>query len=277
MVEEYKLGYMEETSLKLTEITSCYIGPEISSEQFISEHVFLFLAKGRMEVYDGHDKQVLEAGQYCIARKNHLARYHKQKDGDQFEKVIVVFDELFLRSFRQKQRIVFREGRPTGAFVVLQQNELVPNFIRSLMPFYKGLGKLDERFADIKREELLLILLQTNPGLAEVLFDFGMPEKIDLQAYMNRNFRFNVGIERFAYLTGRSLSAFKRDFKKIFFDTPSRWLIQKRLQEAYFLINNKGQRPSEIYLELGFEDLSHFSFAFKKKYGMNPSSLRNGI
>lgn len=265
---------MNDPMMRMTEITSCYIGPEISPEQFISEHFFFFLAKGRIEGYDGHEKQVMRSGQYCIARKNHLARYNKQKEEDQFEKVVIVFDEPFLKRFREKRKITYREAAPGGAFVLLQQNELVPNFIRSLMPFYTSAGKIDATFEEIKREELLLILLQTNPGLESILFDFGTPEKIDLQAYMNRNFRFNVTLERFAYLTGRSLSAFKRDFKKIFLDTPSRWLVQKRLQEAYFLLSNKDSRPSDIYLELGFEDLSHFSFAFKRKYGLNPSELR---
>jgi AraC-like DNA-binding protein len=84
-----------------------------------------------------------------------------------------------------------------------------------------------------------------------------------------------VSVERFAYLTGRSLSAFKRDFKTIFNDTPNRWLIQKRLQEAYFLIDRKKQKPSDIYLELGFETLSHFSYAFKKQFGLTLTELTN--
>ena len=125
----------------------------------------------------------------------------------------------------------------------------------------------------VKRSELLLILLNDRPGLAEVFFDFGSPEKIDLEAFMNKNYKFNVSIERFAYLTGRSISAFKRDFNRIFNDTPSHWLVQKRLQEAYFLLDKKGRRPSDIYLELGFEDLSHFSFAFKKLFGKSPTAV----
>jgi AraC-like DNA-binding protein len=90
---------------------------------------------------------------------------------------------------------------------------------------------------------------------------------------MNRNFRFNVSIERFAYMTGRSVSTFKRDFEKIFSDTPSHWLIQKRLQEAYFLLEKTGKKVSDTYLEVGFEDLSHFSFAFKKQFGVAPSEI----
>lgn len=69
---------------------------------------------------------------------------------------------------------------------------------------------------------------------------------------MNRNFMFNVNLPRFAYLTGRSLSAFKRNFKTILNETPNRWLVQKRLQEAYYLIDKKNKKPSEIYLDLGF-------------------------
>ncbi len=90
---------------------------------------------------------------------------------------------------------------------------------------------------------------------------------------MNRNYKFNFGIKRFAFLTGRSLSAFKREFKETFDETPNRWLIHRRLQEAHFLIEKKNKKPSEIYLELGFETLSHFSFAFKKQFGLTPTDL----
>ena len=88
---------------------------------------------------------------------------------------------------------------------------------------------------------------------------------------MRKNYMFNVGMDRFAYLTGRSLATFKRDFEKLFHTSPSRWLQQQRLQQAHHLITEKGRRPSDVYLEVGFEDLSHFSFAFKKAYGVAPS------
>jgi len=55
--------------------------------------------------------------------------------------------------------------------------------------------------------------------------------------------------------------------------SPSRWLLQRRSQDAYNLMKEKGYSPSQVYLEVGFEDLSHFSFAFKKQYGMAPSKL----
>nr|WP_251372421.1 AraC family transcriptional regulator [Rheinheimera oceanensis] len=90
---------------------------------------------------------------------------------------------------------------------------------------------------------------------------------------MVRNFTFNVSASQFAFLTGRSLSTFKRDFKTVFNDTPGNWIRKKRLEEAYFLMSTKGEKPSDIYLDLGFENLSHFSFAFKKMFGVNPKDL----
>ncbi|WP_262497324.1 helix-turn-helix domain-containing protein [Parapedobacter koreensis] len=54
---------------------------------------------------------------------------------------------------------------------------------------------------------------------------------------------------------------------------PHRWLQHRRLQEAHYLIKEMGRAPSDVYLEIGFEDLSHFSFAFKKQYGVSPSKL----
>ena len=159
------------------------------------------------------------------------------------------------------------------AFLSVPEDKLIRNFIQSLEPYYHGGEQIDEIFADVKREELLLILLKINADLASVFFNFGTPEKIDLEEFMNRNFRFNISLERFAFLTGRSLSSFKRDFQTIFRLTPGQWLTKKRLDEAYFLISDQARKPVEIYLDLGFEDLSHFSFAFKKQFGLSPGSF----
>jgi AraC-like DNA-binding protein len=125
----------------------------------------------------------------------------------------------------------------------------------------------------VKQKEALLLLLKYVPALKDILFDFSEPGKIDLASFMEKNYHFNVQLERFAYLTGRSLSTFKRDFEKIFHQTPGKWLLQRRLKEAYYLIKEKGKAASDVYLDLGFEDLSHFSHTFKREYGTAPSRV----
>ncbi len=250
-----------------------YVIAEISPEQFIAEHTLAYVIKGVINIYDGNKNITLKSGDYCLARKNRLARYKKEKVNDELEKVFVVFDEKFLKMFQEKHKTKATKFDSIETIINIKPTHLMPDFIRSLLPHYHHGGQIDERFADVKREELLLILLQNQPELAGIFFNFVMPEKINLEEFMNRNYTFNVSTQKLAYLTGRSLSSFKRDFKTIFHETPSRWLVQKRLQEAHFLIDKKNKKPSEIYYDLGFEDLSHFSFAFKKLFGLAPTEL----
>ena len=70
---------------------------------------------------------------------------------------------------------------------------------------------------------------------------------------MNRNYQFNVSNSRFAYLTGRSLSAFKMDFKAIFHSTPALWLCKNAYRKLIstrpsnclliIFVNGRGTEP----------------------------------
>lgn len=252
---------------------TCLIGPTPVQEQFIAEHLFFYLVKGTMSGYYSGNYYTLQAGEYGIARKNRLSRQDPLKAVEKVEKIIFVFDESFLRTFQEKYQRMATPFHSEESFLRLSGDKLIPHFIRSLTPYYNEEGQMDNALFDVKREELLLILLQLHPELAGLFFDYGTPQKIDLEAFMNRNYRFNVRIDRFAYLTGRSLSAFKRDFYTIFNETPNRWLLRKRLEDAYNLIDKRNKRSSDIYLDLGFESLSHFSVSFKKQFGLNPTKL----
>lgn len=253
----------------------CHVTPVVSNEQFIPEHIFSFLVSGSMTVYDRDKEYHIAPGDYCFAKRNHLARYIKVPTSDgPFRTVSIFFSQDFLKLISKEYGYTGAPVSNKDAIIKLQPNPLFENYIASLRPYTEMTGKEYDDFLLLKRKELILILLKTNPELQNILFDFTDPGKIDLELFMNRNFRFNVSMKRFSYLTGRSLAAFKRDFEKIFNNSPGRWLLEKRLQEAHFLIERKGQNPSDVYLEVGFEDLSHFSYAFKKRYGISPNQLK---
>ena len=90
---------------------------------------------------------------------------------------------------------------------------------------------------------------------------------------MEEHYMYNLPLEKFAFLTGRSLTTFKSDFKKTFNNTPGKWLTKKRLDLAHQKLVAEKQKTTDVYLSAGFENLSHFSFAFKKAFGYSPSSL----
>lgn len=242
-------------------------------EQFIPDNIFLYVAKGGVRFFDGAKSYTLKAGEYGIARKNRLVKFELLEANEDFEPLVFCFDEPFLKEFLNKHQTKVVDDKTKDAFVKIKKIELMEDFICSLKPYYKGMMQLDEAFEGLKYEELLIILLKSQSELSGILFDFGIPGKVNLEAFMNRNFHFNVSLNRFAFLTGRSLSAFKRDFKTIFNDTPSHWLVKRRLQEAYFHLEKKNEKPSDVYFALGFESLSHFSVAFKKQFGLTPTEL----
>lgn len=257
---------------------SCYYDVSREGEQFVPEHVFSYQVSGTLMANDGRKKYVFREGDFHFSRRNQLMKFVKlPPEGGEFKSVSILLDQETLREISAEFNYSSfnREFEGQGV-TILKPNPLYKSFMDSLMPYLLMPHPKNETLFSLKVKEAVLILLKVNPELKDILFDFREPGKIDLEAYMQKNFRFNVGINRFAYLTGRSLATFKRDFAKIFHAPPSKWLQQKRLQEAYYLIREKGQKPSEVYLEVGFKDFSHFSYAFKNFFGSNPSSVLAG-
>jgi AraC-like DNA-binding protein len=109
--------------------------------------------------------------------------------------------------------------------------------------------------------------------LYPILFDFAEPWKIDLLDFLNDNYMDDLSMEQIASFTGRSLATFKRDFKKISNLTPQKWLIKKRLEMAYIKLKEENKKVQDVCTEVGFKNLSHFSTAFKKQYGIPPTEI----
>jgi AraC-like DNA-binding protein len=93
------------------------------------------------------------------------------------------------------------------------------------------------------------------------------PQAASLQAIMEDNYCFNLKLEEFAQLSNKSLSTFKRDFKKLFQCSPGKWLLEKRLDHAMNLLTNTDKTVSETAFQSGFESRSHFSRAFRDRFG----------
>ena len=141
-----------------------------------------------------------------------------------------------------------------------------------MIPYFENPQALTDKLAQLKTLELIELLLRDD-RMQNILFNFQEDFKLDLEAYMNKNYMHNIPLEQFAKLTGRSISTFKRDFQNIYNTTPNKWLIKKRLELAHYLISKKDQKPSEVYFDVGFVNLSHFSRSFKSEFGKSPSEI----
>lgn len=255
-------------------VYSCYVNRSREGEQFVPVHVFSYQISGDITFNNGRHTYVSREGDFRFIRRHQLLKFFKQPpENGEFKTISVYLDEETLRSFSMEYGYSADKPIDTDVVIELKPDARYKSYMDSLQPYEKLNDPDNEDLVALKLKEAILILLKANPELKNVLFDFSAPGKIDLEAYMLQNFHFNVEIKRFAYLTGRSLATFKRDFEKIFHTSPSRWLQQRRLEEAYYQIKEKGRKTSDVYLEVGFEDLSHFSFAFKKAFGVAPSAV----
>jgi AraC-like DNA-binding protein len=268
---------MENKENKILPVTySCHFATFREGEQFISNHSFGMIISGEMELNDGFNKVLLKKGDLYSARKNCLIKFVKYpKETGEFKSVSILFDNEMLQKFSSEYGYTSEKKVDVAAFIKFPKNDLLLTFMQSLLDYEDLLNSETEaELLVLKQKEALILLLKYDKSFKNVLFNFSEPHKIDLEKFMNKNFHFNVHLIRFAYLTGRSLATFKRDFKRVFNTTPGSWLQQKRLKEAYYQITEKGKTASDIYLELGFENLSHFSFAFKKAFGEPPSKIK---
>jgi len=255
-------------------VLSCYVNMSRSGEQFVSNHALSYVISGGYDIYLNGKTQSFKAGDFRFIAKDQLAKFTKYPPANgEFKSISLVFDQSTLREISEENDLHKQKAYTGETLIHLQPTVLLQTFIDSLYPYLNNSGEINSIVAKLKSKEAIMILLETKPELRNLLFDFTTPGKIDLKAYMIQNFKFNVGLSEYAYLTGRSLATFKRDFEQIFSTSPNKWLQQRRLEEAYFLIKVQGRKVTDVYIDAGFKDLSHFSFAFKKAYGIAPSKL----
>lgn len=98
--------------------------------------------------------------------------------------------------------------------------------------------------------------------------------KIDIEKTMLDNFQYNLKIEDYAKLCGRSLSVFKRDFNKHYDTTPYKWLKEKRLEYAKTLLLESNLNVNQVCYESGFINNSHFIKSFKEKFKLPPNQFK---
>jgi AraC family transcriptional regulator, exoenzyme S synthesis regulatory protein ExsA len=265
---EYQAKYIT-PDIKL----SCYEDKWFKSEIVFDHHMLIWFISGETKIVQADATYVFTAGDIFLIPRNQLATIiNFPKDGRPHKTVVMHLSTDRLREFYANIQI---ESRVQLVQKILRFNNhpLLQSCLASLIPYFDMKERFPENIAALKITEAISILRAIDKEADAVLTNFEEPDKIDLVSYMEKNFMFNMPMEKFGYLTGRSLTTFKRDFKKAFNTTPQKWLTQKRLELAHYHFVEKHKKPIDVCYEVGFENLSHFSYAFKKHFGYAPTAL----
>jgi AraC-like DNA-binding protein len=264
---EYQAKYITE-DIKL----SCYEDKFSKSDIMFEHHMLIWFISGETKIVQAEGTYLFSKGDIFLIPRNQLATIiNYPKDGLPHRTVVMHLTTGWLRSFYEKVEV---KAKTVSSPKIRHYNDhpLLESCLQSLIPYFE-MKELPENIAHLKITEAVSILRSIDPSIDSMLTNFEEPGKIDLAEYMEKNFMFNMPMEKFGYLTGRSLTTFKRDFKKTFATTPQKWLTQKRLELAHYQFVEKKMKPIDVCYEVGFENLSHFSFAFKKHFGYAPSAL----
>jgi AraC family transcriptional regulator, exoenzyme S synthesis regulatory protein ExsA len=264
---EYKAKYITD-DIKL----SSYEDKFFKSDIMFDHHMLIWFISGETKIVQADATYFFKKGDIFLIPRNQLATIINYPTNGQPHKTVVMhLSTKRLIDFYAKLDVKPKALKSQKVYS-FNNHPLLESCLASLIPYFE-MKELPENIATLKITEAISIIRAIDNGIDNVLANFEEPGKIDLADYMERNFMFNLPLEKFGYLTGRSLTTFKRDFSRAFNTTPQRWLTQKRLELAHYHFVEKKKKPIDVCYEVGFENLSHFSFAFKKHFGYTPTDL----
>ena len=241
---------------------------------------FVHVLSGRKTWRTTEGTWAVEKGQTLFFRKG-AAVVHQDFKDDFCVMDFFVSDD-FIRDVVKEvagQLTIRREGDALHkGTIVVNDDVALAAYFQSMLAYFTGTAKPAETLLKLKLKELIVSILlgRNNPELSAYFQSLLKTDAPSLPQIMEANFCYNLALEEFARLTHRSLSTFKRDFRKYYNQPPGKWLLQKRLEYSAVLLKNPALNVSQVALNCGFEDLSHFSRAFKQKFGTSPASYRKG-
>lgn len=248
--------------------------PPLKNEVFFEEHAVIFVLEGEKKFVSPTQTIHVRKGNIVFIRRGY---YLMQETIDtNYRSLVFFFNEKLLKEFVGQHLELFENvpisQETISALLVFEITESLNKFTESIFPYFHHETPYLNHFLRLKLQELLLHILEIDGSghFKSILFRLYKGEKVDLEYLMNSYYLKPLSLEELSRLSGRSLSAFKRDFQDNFQTSPALWIKNKRLEYAYLQLEKTNKNVSEISMEIGYESVSHFIKAFKEKFGKTP-------
>ncbi|MEM6723255.1 MAG: hypothetical protein AAF598_04405, partial [Bacteroidota bacterium] len=222
---------MEQLNIQTLDFGSMHIAATVDTQSH-SEHSFYhpssiiyYMLEGHFNMKLGTEKFLFPEKTFFLVRKFTRGTAYKTWGVHRTGARMIAFiiqDELLQKVIDNIQMDAVHEAQAINELVVsLPETPLLLGLINSLNDYFSVNGKteLNEAWVLQKTEEALMAIVDANPDLVPIFTDFASPEKADLVEFINHNFMFNLKLSQFAKMSGRSLSSFNREFRRIFHET----------------------------------------------------------
>lgn len=252
----------------------------------LSRYAIGYILRGTKHIYDGDKRQTLRKGDVFYMGVGHHYIENLPENGQPFEQILFYYTPADL------QRILMHLNIAYGMQITNEHNcTRCQNTTHVAMPAWNTLRNFflntnnylrdeeqrhDGTAENIKMTELIYMLVsQEDCCLKSKLLCSVDTAKENFEQIIHDNIFRDISIEDLAQLTARSLTSFKKEFRRHFQMPPHKWFIRQRLMHARLLLISTSKSISEIGNECTFPNTSHFIKLFKKEYQMTPAAYRH--
>ncbi|MES2828238.1 MAG: AraC family transcriptional regulator [Bacteroidota bacterium] len=240
---------------------------------------FLYMLKGETQFQFEDSHLNLPSNHALLLNCTHPGRQINDSNKSDGEIVIVTFHPEILKKiydrelpliFQQSNKITNQNSRK------INNDFLIQKYIEGLLFYFENPSLVNEEILVLKLKEIILLLSQTQEAetIQVILSQLFSPAIYTFKQVIEANLLSPLGVEDLAEKTNLSISSFKREFKKLYDDSPANYIKTKRLAKAAELLCVSEERITDIAYNCGFNDLANFTKSFHDKYGSSPTNYR---
>jgi AraC family transcriptional regulator, exoenzyme S synthesis regulatory protein ExsA len=246
-------------------------------DYWTQKNYFCYIIKGGLKWKTTKQEYIVQVGDALFIQKG-AHRVYKIGNGEFCALLIFMPDEFVREAIEKELSKVKLIGatEPVDSVIPLSLDQSLSDYFNTVLRYFSQPAPPSKSLLELKFKELIVNLVTNNynPDVTRYFKEICCVKKRAIKAIMEENFTYNLRLEDYANLCGRSLASYKRDFQKIYGTTPGKWLRNKRLEYGKFLLETTELNINEITLDTGFENTSHFVKAFKGRYHNPPLKFR---
>ncbi len=246
-------------------------------------NILIFVLRGKKKIKFPNLEVLISDGELIFVKKgSYIMNQIIDLDEGRFESLVICLSDDFIGEFAQTYKSILEmesahRSDVSDSYFKYNVSEIVKKEVESILLHFASNQVYYKEILKLKIYEILLNLINNDKSLYSIFEDLSKKRKFDLRTHMEENYDKHFSIEEHAQNIGMSMTSFKRNFSKIFNDTPNSWINKKRIEKAAFLLESTKYSITEIAFLVGFENLSHFIKLFKNTYGLTPGRYRVDI
>ncbi len=160
---------------------------------------------------------------------------------------------------------------------LLKQKEvidIIKNINHVTFEFYQGKHK--EYYLATQLVQFMYYLLLQSDQEDNTLQDYHHSLQKCL-AFIHLHYQENISLEEIASYGNMSVGHCGRLFMQVLQTTPYEYLINYRIKKSLELLGKEKKAISQIAIEVGFNDVSHFIQSFKKRMNITPKQYQKQL